>query len=661
MDTGCVAVQPDSHHRRNYPRHPCSLQMHEYELCDDFPQYMPRKRRRLEDPCIQSETLPSQTKRRSSESSFLSSEGPFDSKRSATNAVHRVLDKLGSVSTHFESSSHIEKRVDQHRVCLGVPPLSSSMPSEKPQSFITQDEWNVLCQIPVVSPLFSEEETDYLSQERLRAQLRQAGKRECESIAKYTQQCMTVIQAAYPYPSTRRDRKIADLFWFLSDIYRSSSKETSYISDKVKQSGDVRVEAEVRTNRGNSRDVLAHKVKQAQHLQLGRSNESSLLVNPLLMHGFVESVTASDAQLQNLLGWKSPWVYEWGDCGMGEIDGVRYLRNLELPRAIEEDLLKAKHDAAQVRDLLTAHEHGVAQRLTETKMPVQTTTDIEQQTTTEPASPCHPYKLRARRPRRVILRSPFNEDYEESFEGDEVCTTYDPINGEQLLCGGYRISDLKKWGYPVRMTGDASFNQPVKKARSRGSRAKRKRAPSTHAEMGKAKSMETVCLQEPFVQQTSTGTESEPPGGAPRSPLPSQRLVFLMEQVKQISGWHPYQWYMMCRRPELETSGVDPQQVTLVCNSEWDMLQQDVASSALLTFLAAVLRFLEDNAPPPPTLDTAHPDLQNYLVFLASHVHTPNYMLITEAAQRTMMAHSCDVPKIVQSQAATNDTESTTA
>lgn len=116
-----------------------------------------------------------------------------------------------------------------------------------------------------------------------------------------------------------------------------------------------------------------------------------------------------------------------------------------------------------------------------------------------------------------------------------------------------------------------------------------------------------------------------PPGGPP----PGCEAGY--ELVKRKTGWHPYVWYLMCRRPELYTTGIRARMVARVAGWEWEDIQK--SPSVLKHFLHSILKFLEHH-PVPRCMDKR--EAKQYKNFAANSVRTPWCLVETKAVQRAL-------------------------
>lgn len=101
--------------------------------------------------------------------------------------------------------------------------------------------------------------------------------------------------------------------------------------------------------------------------------------------------------------------------------------------------------------------------------------------------------------------------------------------------------------------------------------------------------------------------------------------------IKRKTGWHPYVWYLMCRRPELYTIGIRARMVARVAGWEWEDIQK--TPDVLQQFLQSICEFLEQN-PVPRCMDKR--EAKEYKHLAANSVRTPWYLVETQAVQRAL-------------------------
>lgn len=103
------------------------------------------------------------------------------------------------------------------------------------------------------------------------------------------------------------------------------------------------------------------------------------------------------------------------------------------------------------------------------------------------------------------------------------------------------------------------------------------------------------------------------------------------EFIKRRTGWHPYVWYLMCRRPELYGVGIRARVVARVAGWEWDEIQK--VPDLLRTFLRRIDAFVAEN-PVPRCADKK--EAKEYKHFAANSVRTPWFQVETPAVRRAL-------------------------
>jgi len=108
------------------------------------------------------------------------------------------------------------------------------------------------------------------------------------------------------------------------------------------------------------------------------------------------------------------------------------------------------------------------------------------------------------------------------------------------------------------------------------------------------------------------------------------------DMVKRHTGWHPYVWFLMCRRPEMYNLGVEAGLVAKIAGEEWGELQKQ---KEVLDFLRRVVEFVNEH-PVPRTSDKKA--MKVYKQLAAKNVRTPLAGTTTAAMKMVMMAGSSD-------------------
>eukprot|EP00914_Ancora_sagittata_P023217 GHVO01045976.1.p1 GENE.GHVO01045976.1~~GHVO01045976.1.p1 ORF type:complete len:680 (-),score=114.67 GHVO01045976.1:200-2239(-) len=121
------------------------------------------------------------------------------------------------------------------------------------------------------------------------------------------------------------------------------------------------------------------------------------------------------------------------------------------------------------------------------------------------------------------------------------------------------------------------------------------------------------------------------------------RLEVEFDMIKRNSGWHPYVWFLMCRRPELYSMGVRAMDVAKVAGLEWDELQRYMPQ--LMEFVEAIERFLTDFPAPNPQDKR---NLKAYKQMAAHAVRTPLHGIETAAVKLSI---KCELEKTFGDQA----------
>jgi hypothetical protein len=103
------------------------------------------------------------------------------------------------------------------------------------------------------------------------------------------------------------------------------------------------------------------------------------------------------------------------------------------------------------------------------------------------------------------------------------------------------------------------------------------------------------------------------------------------DNVKRKTGWHPYVWYLMCRRPELYRIGIRARLVAKVAGWEWEDVQKDHV--VLQMFLQRIIDFSYKH-PVPRGMDKK--ESKNYKRFAANSVRTPLQHVKTSAVLRVL-------------------------
>eukprot|EP01054_Gregarina_sp_Poly1_P009887 Gregarina_sp_Poly_1__9886@NODE_643_length_6990_cov_94_573595_g61_i1_p2_GENE_NODE_643_length_6990_cov_94_573595_g61_i1NODE_643_length_6990_cov_94_573595_g61_i1_p2_ORF_typecomplete_len627_score99_75_NODE_643_length_6990_cov_94_573595_g61_i19582838 len=520
---------------------------------------------------------------------------------------------------------------------VSVPDSAPVSVSGSNVSLFDASTWQLLHRIPVVSALLDEFEASNLRTDLARRRLQLAGRKECTVLTAYLHKSIAAIHRSCPFPSQRRDRRLADLFTFVARIYRDGLHD-GYLSDVCRLRETAMEETSSRS----------------------------------LVSGLVTSAMESDSRLRSLSGWSAPWMFDWGDAGADdELWGLEYLRSLRedtragfdniVPRmnelshsrtssgrckarqAVSEDnqtVSKAnravstpaehleptetgagaftdipeENDIRFVRKLKSA-ELASATGGRETAMPEPETTRAETETGIASPPVLHQYRLRARRTRRQ-LQSPF----EELRESDASLRHSAVVSRERKslkLKVQLKLSSPEKrrrtpGGEDLSQFEDQHGRKSLKILSSRKSHASNQRPPKT----GSLSSL--IPLTSP----------SELGGSSPR-------VECLMEYVKRLSGWHPYVWYVMSRRPELEAIGLRAPQIAPICGREWEDLQ--LTHGLLCTFLIATLQFLCRY--PVPTTHSKK-DIREYCLFLSRELHTPNHFITTTAVRDSLLSQS---------------------
>lgn len=104
-----------------------------------------------------------------------------------------------------------------------------------------------------------------------------------------------------------------------------------------------------------------------------------------------------------------------------------------------------------------------------------------------------------------------------------------------------------------------------------------------------------------------------------------------VDLVKRRTGWHPYVWYLMCRRPELYDIDIRARLVARVAGWEWDDIQK--SPEILRIFLDRIWAFVEAN---PVPRYTDKKEAKEYKNFAASSVRTPWNGQETAAVRRAL-------------------------
>lgn len=105
-----------------------------------------------------------------------------------------------------------------------------------------------------------------------------------------------------------------------------------------------------------------------------------------------------------------------------------------------------------------------------------------------------------------------------------------------------------------------------------------------------------------------------------------------VEGIKRKTGWHPYVWYLMCRRPELYDIGIRARLVARVAGWEWDEVQK--SPDVLRTFLDRIWAFVEQH---PVPKYTEKKEAKEYKNFAATSVRTPWNGQETAAVRRALI------------------------
>ena len=103
------------------------------------------------------------------------------------------------------------------------------------------------------------------------------------------------------------------------------------------------------------------------------------------------------------------------------------------------------------------------------------------------------------------------------------------------------------------------------------------------------------------------------------------------DSVKKQTGWHPYVWYLMCRRPELYNIGIRAGLVVRVAGWEWEDVQKE--PDVLQKFLQRIIDFL-CRYPVPKGMNKK--EAKKYKRLAANSVRTPWQNIKTPAVLRAL-------------------------